>query len=74
MEQLSEYLVNYSDISQSLDALAHRGLHGKYGQDVPGLEELLDRLHKHEQRILNRYNLDHILEDMEGRAPPDSGC
>ena len=67
MEQLSEYLVNYSDISQSLDALAHRGLHGKYGQDVPGLEELLDRLHKHEQRILNRYNLDHILEDMEGR-------
>ncbi len=67
MEQLSEHLVNHSDISKALEALAKDGLRTKYGQDVPGVDEILRRLKSLEQDILDRYNLDHILEDLEGR-------
>ena len=67
MEQLSEHLVNHSDISKALEALAKDGLRTKYGQDVPGVDEILRRLKSLEQDILDRYNLDHILEDIQGR-------
>ena len=67
MEQLSEHLVNHSDISKALEALAKEGLHTRYGQQVPGVDEILRRLKSLEQDILDRYNLDHILEDLEGR-------
>ena len=68
MEQLSEHLVNHSDIAKALEALAKDGLLNKYGQGVPGVDEMLRRLKSLEQDILDRYNLDHILEDIEGRV------
>lgn len=67
MEQLSDHLVNHSDISKALEALARDGLRTKYGQDMPGVDEILRRLKSLEQDILDRYNLDNILEDLEGR-------
>ena len=66
MEQLSEHLVNHSDISKALESLAKGGLRTKYGEDVPGVDEILSRLRAQEQEILDRYNLDHVLEDIEG--------
>ena len=44
MEQLSEHLVNHSDIAKALEALAKDGLRNKYGQGVPGVDEMLRRL------------------------------
>ena len=67
MEQLSEHLVNHSDIAKALEALAKDGLRTRYGQHVPGLDEILRQLKSLEQDILDRYNLDHILEDLQGR-------
>ncbi len=67
MEQLSDHLVNHSDIAKALEALAKDGLRTRDGQHVAGVDEILRRLKSLEQDILDRYNLDHILEDIEER-------
>ena len=65
MEQLSEQLSNHGDVAQALEAMIQRGLRSRYGQDVPGIDQILQRLQDKRQQLLDRYNLDHILEDIE---------
>ena len=65
MEQLSEHLVNNGDVAQVLEAMIQRGLRSRYGQDVPGIDQILQQLRDKKQQLLDQYNLDHILEDIE---------
>lgn len=67
MEQLSEHLMQYRDVSSALRSIAQRGVRGRFGQSLPGIQELLQRLRSLRQQTLERYDLGSVLEDIEGR-------
>ncbi|MCS7206774.1 MAG: VWA domain-containing protein [Dehalococcoidia bacterium] len=61
MEQLSESLMGQGDVATALRSLMQRGLRGRYGQRLPGIQELLQRLRQRRQEVLDRYNLSGVL-------------
>ena len=67
MEQLAELLVTHGDISSALRSMAQRGLRGKFGQNISGIQDMLQRLRAMKQQTLDRYNLEHVLDDIRER-------
>ena len=67
MEQLSEELVTHGDISNALHSMAQRGLRSKFGHSVSGIQDMLQRLSVMRQGALDRYNLEHILDNIKQR-------
>ena len=67
MEQLSDELVTHGDIANALKAMAQNGLRGKFNENTPGIQDMLQRLRSMKQQALDKYNLDHILDDITQR-------
>ena len=67
MEQLAEQMVNHGDVSRSLRSLAQQGLRGRFGRDVPGIEQLLERLRDMRRDVLDKYNVEGVLDDIVRR-------
>ncbi|MFN3973848.1 MAG: VWA domain-containing protein [Dehalococcoidia bacterium] len=65
MEQLSESLMGQGDVGTALRSLLQRGLRGRYGQRLPGVQELLQRLRQRRQEVLDRYNLSSVLGNIQ---------
>lgn len=65
MEQLSESLMGQGDVATALRSLFQRGLRGRYGQRLPGIQELLQRLRQRRQEVLDRYNLASVLQGIQ---------
>ena len=64
MAHLSEQLVTQGDISNALRSMAQNGLHSRFSQKVPGIQDMLQGLRSMRQRALDQYNLEHILDNI----------
>ena len=64
MEQLSQQLMSYGDVDVALRAVTLQGVKGRSGHDIAGGQDFIQRLRAEKQRILDRYDLDHVLEEL----------
>ena len=67
MEALSDDLISSSDLDSALSKLLENGFKGDLDRDMKGLSELLRQLYEKRQEILKKYDLNSIMDDMEGR-------
>ena len=67
MEQLSEQFMAHGDVSSALRTLVQRGASGRSGRNLPGVEELLQKLCALRQETLNQYDLDSVVGEIERR-------
>ncbi|MBI2871599.1 MAG: VWA domain-containing protein [Chloroflexi bacterium] len=67
MDHLSDHLLNHGDLSTALHSLIQRGVQGRDGQRLVGLQELLQRLRQLRQEVLQRYDLDSLVQDIQRR-------
>jgi len=66
LQSISDDLMNLGDLQHALRNLLQRGLRGP-GQRLPGLRELLQALRQRRRRVLDRYDLTSVLEDIRQR-------
>ena len=62
---MSDDLMSDGDLWNALRRMFQRGLQNPQGPQVPGLQNLLDRLRKRRQEQLDRYDLGSALEDIK---------
>src|SRR5205807_112104 len=62
---MSDDLMSDGDLWNALRRMFQRGLQTPQGPQVPGLQNLLDRLRKRRQEQLDRYDLGSALEDIK---------
>src|SRR5438094_838559 len=62
---MSDDLMSDNDLWNALQRMFQRGLQNPQGPQVPGLQNLLDRLRKRRQAQLDRYDLGSALEDIK---------
>jgi uncharacterized protein with von Willebrand factor type A (vWA) domain len=62
---MSDDLMSDGDLWNALRRMFQRGLQNPQGAQVPGLQNLLDRLRKRRQEQLDRYDLGSALEDIK---------
>src|SRR5688572_22490705 len=65
MRALSDDLMQNGDLQRALQRLFRWGFERPDGQQVPGLQELLNRLRQRRQEQLQRYDLGSILDDVQ---------
>ena len=65
MRALSDDLMQNGDLQRALQRLFRWGFERQDGQQVPGLQELLNRLRQRKQEQLQRYDLGSILDDIQ---------
>ncbi|MBI4498130.1 MAG: VWA domain-containing protein [Chloroflexi bacterium] len=64
LSELADDLLDHGDLRRALQRLMQRGMQT---QPLPGLQDLLRRLRERQQRTLNQYNLDSIIDDLQKR-------
>ena len=64
MSQLSDYLVNYGNLSQALRMLTYRGLKDRSGTNFQGLRELLEQLRAKRREQVEKYDPASIFDDV----------
>src|SRR5438093_1289887 len=66
IDELSNDVMNSSDISQALRRLMQRGMQSRNGR-MEGMKDLMQRLKQKRQEKLKRYNMDSIVDDLKER-------
>src|SRR3954464_12230897 len=67
MQAMSEDLMQDGDVNRALQRLFRWGFQRPDGENVPGLQGLLQRLRDRRQEQLERYNLQSMLSDIADR-------
>ncbi len=67
MDELSEGLLNDSDVSRALRNLLQRGMQNDQGQRIQGLQEMLERIRGQRQARMEKYNLDSVMDDIKNK-------
>lgn len=67
LDALAEGLFEHGDLMRALHDLFRRGLRGRQGREMPGLQDLLRQLQQRRQQRLNRYDLDSVTDDLRRR-------
>src|SRR3954470_5981433 len=67
MRAMSEDLIQDGDVNRALQRLFRWGFQRPDGEDVPGLQGLMQRLRDRRQEQLERYNLQSMLSDIANR-------
>lgn len=67
MQAMSEDLMHDGDVNRALQRLFRWGFQRPDGEDVPGLQGLLQRVRERRQEQLERYNLQSMLSDIKNR-------
>ena len=65
IEDLSEHLMANGDLSAALREMVHKCVRSRSGERSKGLQDLLQQLRSHRQQLLNRYNLDSLLDGIQ---------
>src|SRR5581483_7512917 len=65
--QLSEELLGHGDVWRALQRLFQRGMEDRFGQHVDGVQDLMQRLRRQRQSLLDRYDLSSIIDDLQKR-------
>jgi uncharacterized protein with von Willebrand factor type A (vWA) domain len=64
---MADDLVADGDPRRALERLLRRGFRTRAGEEVPGLRDLLERLRRERQALLERHGLDDVLRDVRAR-------
>ena len=67
MQAMSDDLMQDGDVNRAMQRLFRWGFQKPDGQDVPGLQGLLQRLRDRRQEQLDRFNLQSMLSDIQER-------
>src|SRR3954468_14826428 len=67
MQAMSDDLMQDGDVNRALQRLFRWGFQRPEGENVPGLQGLLQRLRDRRQEQLERYNLQSMLSDIADR-------
>ncbi len=67
MRAISDDVMQGGDLQRALQRLFRWGFERPDGEQVPGLQEMLNRLRSQRQEQLNRYDLGSILDDVKER-------
>src|SRR5207244_13443531 len=62
---MADDLVADGDPRRALERLWRRGFRTREGREVPGLRDLLQRLRRERQRVLEHHQLDGLLDDLK---------
>ena len=69
MEHLADQMTSQGDVMSALRTMIQRGVRGKQGQRLPGIQQILQRLRERRKETTDQYNLgsvlDHIKEQLE---------
>ena len=67
IEQLADSLMSHGDVGLALRAMTQRGVQGREGQHLAGVQELLQRLQARRKEYLDQYDLGSVLEELQER-------
>ena len=67
MDRLSNDLLNDGDVLRALRDLMRRGMQDRQGNQMPGVQELLEQLKNQRREQLQQYNMDSVMEDIKER-------
>jgi uncharacterized protein with von Willebrand factor type A (vWA) domain len=67
LEEFSESLLARGDVSAALRSLAQRGIQPKSGDNVKGVQDLLQQLRSQRQDLLSQHDLGSALQDIRRR-------
>jgi uncharacterized protein with von Willebrand factor type A (vWA) domain len=67
LEELADDLMEHGDIRRALRDLYQRGIQRPDGDRLMGLRDLLDRLRNRRQEMLQRHNMDSLMDDLKQR-------
>ena len=67
MEQLSDQLLAHGDVSAALRSLVQRGATDRFGHQLSGIQDILQRLRALRQQTLERYDLNSIVANINER-------
>ena len=67
MNQLAEDLLAHGSVHRSLRDLLQRGFQNRWGEQMPGIHQLRERLRAERQRHLEQYDLDSLMRDLKER-------
>ena len=69
MEQLADQMMSQGDVGSALRTMMQRGMQGRQGQRVTGIQQLLQKLRERRKETTDRYDLgsvmDHIKEQLD---------
>ncbi len=65
MDAISDDLLAEGDLQRALRRLFRQGTERDDGQQMPGLRQMMERMHQRRQQQMNRYNLGSVLDDIE---------
>ena len=67
MDRLSSGLLEHGDLWKALRELMRQGMKDQQGQQMPGLQDLMEQLKGQRRQELQQYNLDSVIEDIQKR-------
>ncbi|MBI4302382.1 MAG: VWA domain-containing protein [Chloroflexi bacterium] len=67
MDALADDLTTHGDLWRALQRLFQRGMTGRHGGQIQGLQQFLERLRSLRQRDLEKHNLSSIMDDLSQR-------
>ena len=67
MQALAEDLLADGDLQRVLQRLYRMGDEGRLGDRLDGMKQLLERLRERRQDMLNRHNLNSIMDDLKAK-------
>ena len=66
LEAMAEDVIDHGDVRRALRDLIRRGVHAD-GAQLPGLQDLLDRIRSRRREALDRYDPDSVMRDLKER-------
>ena len=67
MDRLSDETLRQGDVMQALRELLKQGFQNKDGQQLAGLQDLMDQLKNQRRQQLQQYNMDSVIDDLRER-------
>jgi uncharacterized protein with von Willebrand factor type A (vWA) domain len=64
MDQLAQHVLEHSSLEDALHKLCKQGVKQKYGRSLEGLDQLAAQLRHRRRQLLDRYNLQPLLDEL----------
>jgi uncharacterized protein with von Willebrand factor type A (vWA) domain len=65
LDGLTDHLLREGDLHKALRALMQRGMMNRRGQVMPGMQDILKQVRQTKEDLLQRYNPDGVLTDLQ---------
>jgi uncharacterized protein with von Willebrand factor type A (vWA) domain len=65
LEEMADDVIEHGDVRRALRELMRRGMLNSDGSRTPGLRDLMERLDRRRQQMLQHYDIDSVAEDLK---------